>query len=138
MGDRPAPNDVAVGSRAGVELHVLYCRIAAVTFFLVAVYTVAVKLPSGRLADDWLHTVLHVTTGAVAVYLGWVHRGVVAPRVFTLTVIVVYGLLGVMGWFIDGIALGSSLAIPLRAADNVFHLALAVVGLVIAAVAQRR
>jgi hypothetical protein len=138
MSERSRPTTVVTGSRTGANLYVLYCRIAAVTFGLVAAYTLTVKLPRGGLAHDWLHTVLHVVTGAVAVYLGWVHRGVIAQRVFTGGVILVYGLLGVVGWFIDGIALGTSFAIPLAAADNVFHLALAVVGLAIAAVATRR
>jgi hypothetical protein len=137
MSDRPAATDVAGPVRTGTDRSVLYCRIAAITFALVAGYTLVVKLPRGHMAHDWLHTVLHVITGLLAAYLGWIHRGAVAPRVFTFGVIAVYGLLGVVGWFVDGIALGSPFAIPLASADNVFHLALAATGVVMVALARR-
>jgi hypothetical protein len=77
-------------------------------------------------------------TGALAVYLGWFRPGITAQRAFTIGVVVVYGLLGILGWFIDGIALHTALAIPLAAADNVFHLLLALVGLAATVAAARR
>jgi hypothetical protein len=43
-----------------------------------------------------------------------------------------------VGWFVDGIALRTTFAIPLAAADNLFHLALALAGLLFIAVAGRR
>ena len=138
MSDRPEPAGAVTGAGTAVDRYVLSCRIAAVVFFLVALYTLAVKLPRGGMAHDWLHTVLHVVTGLAAAYLGWAHRGSAAPRIFAVGVIAVYGLLGMVGWFIDGIALGTRFAIPLGPAENVFHLGLAAVGLAVLALARRR
>ena len=41
----------------------LYARGAALAFLLVAAYTVPTKLLDGRLADDWLHSALHLGSG---------------------------------------------------------------------------
>ena len=102
---------------------------------LVALNTLAFKLPSGELERDWLHTVLHVSTGALAAYAGWVAAAVWPARAVTLGVTVAYGVLGVGGWFIDGLFIdglfiGTPVQIPLQAADNVFHLLLAGGGIV--------
>jgi hypothetical protein len=68
----------------------------------------------------------------VAAYAGWFARSDGLARLFTWGVAGVYGVLGVVGWFIDGLLLGTPFAIPLMVVDNVFHLALAVgAGLVI-------
>ena len=56
-----------------------FARVAAAAFFLVAVYTLAVKVPTGEFDQDWLHTVLHLVSGAVAVYVGWMASGTEAP-----------------------------------------------------------
>ena len=138
MPDHRGTDTVAARAAAGTDPYVRYCRFAAIAFALVAGYTLVVKLPRGGLAHDWLHTVLHVVTGALAVYLGWFRPGIAAQRAFTVGVIVVYGLLGILGWFIDGIALHTALAIPLAAADNMFHLLLALVGLAATVAAARR
>lgn len=132
-GSRQSPAARAGGSDPAVR----FCRATAVVFFAVAAYTVAVKLPGGGLAGDWVHTVLHVVTGAVAVYAGWLAVGP-APRVFTWALVGVYGPLGVMGWFVDGLAAGSPFAIPLSTADNLFHLALAAAGVAVVATAPLR
>lgn len=115
-------------NRAG--LYVSYCRFAAFVFLLVALYTMAVKAPSGELASDWLHTLFHLLTAGVAMYLGWFRPRGGGPRLFTLAVVAVYGSLGVIGWLIDGIAMDTPFRIPLQAADNGFHLVLAATGLV--------
>ena len=102
-----------------------YARVAAAAFFLVAVYTLAVKLPAGEFDEDWLHTVLHVASGAAAVYVGWIARGAAGAMALTLAVAVVYGALGLGGWFVDGLFLDTTFRIPLGPADNAFHLLLA-------------
>jgi len=49
-----------------------------------------------------------------------------AAKAFTAGVAVVYGALGVFGWFTDGLLMNSTVRIPLDAGANVFHLALGV------------
>jgi hypothetical protein len=68
--EHPESQAVTMGSHPGVHPYVRYCRIAAVAFGLVAAYTLVVKVPRGGMAQDWLHTALHVVTGALALYLG--------------------------------------------------------------------
>lgn len=111
--------------------YVVYCRLAAAAFLLVAIYTLVVKLPTGRLSGDWVHTAFHIVTGATAVYLGWVRPCGAGPRIFTWSVVAGYGALAVAGWFVDGVAMDTAFRIPLMAADNIFHLLLATTGLVV-------
>ena len=119
---------------ASADRYRTYARVAAAAFFLVAVYTLAVKLPAGEFDDeDWLHTVLHLASGAVAVYVGWIARGAAGAMALTLAVAVVYGALGLGGWFVDGLFMGTTFRIPLGPADNVFHLLLAAGALATAA-----
>jgi uncharacterized membrane protein len=92
------------------------------------VYTLVAKGATGQLADDWSHTALHVASAAAAASAGWVFAGVAAAKVFTCGLLVVYGALGIGGWFVDGLLLDSTFRVPLAAPDNVFHLALAVAG----------
>ena len=113
----------------------LYARAAAGAFALVAVYTLVVKLPGGELARDWLHTALHVVTACVAVYVGWIAERATPAKAFTATLALAYGTLGVFGWFIDGLFMGSAFRVPLQAADNVFHLVLGVAAALTVAVA---
>ena len=114
-----------------------YARAAAVAFLLVALYTVAVKLARGELADDWLHR-LHVATGTLAFHAGWLAASGASAKALTVAVGLVYGVLGVAGWFVDGLLMSTSFRIPLAAADNVFHLALAAGAAVALAAARRR
>ena len=44
-----------------------------------------------------------------------------------------YGALGIYGWFTDGLFLGTPFAVPLGAAESVFHLVLGVPALAILA-----
>jgi hypothetical protein len=44
-----------------------YCQSAAVIFLLITSYTAITKLAQGRLADDWLHSVLHLCSGLVGI-----------------------------------------------------------------------
>ena len=113
---RPAANPARAYRR--------FCRAAALAFGLVAVYTLVIKAPSGELARDWTHTVLHVVTGAVAGYAGWVAADA-AARVFTVALLGGYGALAVVGPFIDGLLLDTRFRVPLDAPDDVFHLLLA-------------
>ena len=122
-GSRRSGTDAAAPGRA--DRYRTYARVAAAAFFLVAVYTLAVKLPAGEFDGDWLHTVLHLASGAVAVYVGWIARGAAGASAFTLALAVVYGALGLGGWFVDGLLMDTTFRIPLAPADNVFHLLLA-------------
>ena len=104
----------------------LYARVAAAAFFLVAAYTLLVKAPGGELERDWVHTALHGATGALAVYGGWFARGEGLAKALTAAVGLGYGALGVIGWFVDGLFMQSTVRVPLDAAENVFHLVLSI------------
>jgi len=108
-----------------------YCQTAAVIFILITVYTVITKLLQGRLADDWLHSVLHLCSGLVGVYAGWFARSPAPAQGFTWAVGVLYFALGCSGWFTPGLLLDSPFAIPLGVAENVFHFALSLPALAI-------
>jgi hypothetical protein len=108
-----------------------YCQTAAVIFLLITVYTVLIKLVQGRLADDWLHSVLHLCSGLAAVYAGWVATSPAPAQGFTSVVGVLYFALGCYGWFKPGLPLGTPFAIPLGVAENVFHFALSLPALAI-------
>jgi Domain of unknown function (DUF4383) len=104
---------------------VRYTRVTAVAFLLVVVYTLVTKVPGGEIRDDWLHTVLHLVTGIVAVSVGWIVRSIATAQALTIAIGLGYGALGIAGWFIDGLLLDTEFAVPLAAADNVFHMLLA-------------
>jgi hypothetical protein len=109
-----------------------YCRIACLVFVLFTAYPVVTKLAEHRLAHDWAHSALHLISAVVAAYAATYAGSIALARLFTVGVAVVYGVLGVVGWFIDGLLLSTPFAIPLGPVDNVFHLGLAVAaGLVI-------
>ncbi len=109
--------DVARGCR-------LFCRYAAIVFVGITLYSLATKSVGGRLADDWMHSALHLGSAAIAAYAGWGARRHEPAVIFTGLLAMVYFGLGVVGWFIDGLFLGTPVAIPLRPADNAFHLLL--------------
>ena len=113
----------------------VYARGAAAAFALVVLYTLVAKLPGGELARDWTHTALHVVTGCAGVYAGWITDRATPAKAFTATLALAYGTLGLFGWFIDGLFMGSAFRIPLQAADNVFHLVLGVAAALTVAVA---
>ena len=101
-----------------------FCRAAAVVFVGITAYTLVTKWLGGRLAGDWMHSVLHLVSAAVAAYAGWGTRRSAPAVLFTGFLGLVYLGLGVFGWFIDGLLLGTPVAIPLGPPDNVFHLLL--------------
>lgn len=107
-------------------------------FLLVATYTIAVKVPAGALQDDWLHTVLHLATALAALAVGGAGVPPTWARAFTWALLVVYGALGVLGWFVDGLMLHTRLRVPLSVADNVFHLLLAAGALATIVLVKRR
>ena len=109
----------------------LYCRIAAAAFVLFFVYPVTTKLLQERLAEDWLHSVLHLCSALLGAYAGWYAPNVAPAKVFTWAIGLLYFALGVYGWFTPGLLLGTPFAIPLGIADNVFHLMLSVPALAI-------
>jgi hypothetical protein len=108
-----------------------YCRVATVVFVMNTLYPLIMKLSEQRLADDWLHSVLHLMSALVGAYASWHAKSVLPAKIFTWAVGGLYLLLGVFGWFTPGLFLGSPFAIPLGVADNVFHLFLGVPAVVI-------
>lgn len=114
-----------------------YCQIATFVFAAFTVYPVTTKLIQERLAHDWAHSALHLVSAAVAGYAGWFGSQLIA-RLFVIAVGVGYGVLGTFGWFVDGLFLGSHVAIPLGPVENIFHLALSGPALAIIAVGSRR
>ena len=109
----------------------LYCQIATVVFVINTIYPVITKLVQAGLAEDWLHSVLHLCSALVGGYAAWYARNIGPAKLFTWGIGLLYFALGVYGWFTPGLLLGTPLAIPLGAADNVFHLILSVPALVI-------
>jgi hypothetical protein len=102
----------------------------------VALYTLVAKVPGGEIRDDWAHTLLHLASGAFAVYAGWIAASPTAAGALTWALAIGYGALGVAGWFLDGFLLDTTLRVPLGAADNIFHLVIGV-GALVAIVASR-
>jgi hypothetical protein len=121
-----------LASSARIDRHFrLYCRVAAFLFAGFTAYPVITKLAEHRLAHDWAHSALHMLFCLLAVHAGWAARDARVARLFTGTVAVIYGALGVIGWFVPGLLLGTPVAIPLDPVANVFHLVLAVPALVL-------
>jgi len=113
-----------------------YCRVATVVFLLFTAFPLVTKIVQHRLAGDWAHSALHLGSAVIACYAGWFARSELPAALLTWAIAVIYGVLGVVGWFIDGLLLGTPVAIPLGPADNVFHLALAAGALVVAVLAR--
>ncbi len=116
----------------------LYCRIAAAAFVIFFVYPVTTKLLQGRLAEDWLHSILHLCSALLGAYAGWYAPNVAPAKLFTWAIGLLYFALGVYGWFTPGLLLGTPFAIPLGVPDNVFHLLLSVPALTIVVLDVRR
>lgn len=115
-----------------------FTRVAGAVFVLVVAYTLASKLPEGRMSSDWLHSALHLASAAAAVWAGWISRSPAPSRWFTTAVALIYLPLGLLGWFVDGAFLGTPMAIPLAAADNIFHLLLGTSAVAALALQRRR
>lgn len=115
----------------------MFSRGASVAFLLVVVYTVAVKFPAGELERDWMHSVLHVASGLLALGASLPAARPWAARAFTLGILAVYGPLSIAGWFVDGLAMQTAYRIPLHPAENFFHLLLAVAALATVLVGHR-
>ena len=111
--------------------YLLYCRIAAVVFVINTVYPVTTKLIQERLADDWLHSVLHLCSALFGVYAGWYASNITSAKAFTWFIGLLYLVLGLYGWFTSGFLLHTPFALPIGVADNVFHLLLSVPAVVI-------
>ena len=115
----------------------LYGRIATVVFGVNTVYPLATKLLQERLAEDWLHSVLHLCAALFGLYAGWYASNTAPAKVFTWGIGLLYLLLGLYGFFTSGLLLHTVLAIPLGVADSVFHLLLSVPALAIVVLAIR-
>ena len=118
--------------------YLLYCRIATVVFVINTLYPVTTKLLQERLAEDWLHSVLHLCSALLGAYAGWFAPNIVPAKLFTWGIGLLYFALGVYGWFTPGLLLGTPFAIPLGIADNLFHLILSLPGLAIVVLDMRR
>ena len=70
--------------------------------------------------------------------MGWAAAGVAPAKVFTWGIGMFYGALGVYGWFTPGFFLGTPFAIPLGAAENVFHLVLGIPAVIITVLGAAR
>jgi uncharacterized membrane protein YfcA len=129
-------------SGSGTGMHTrryrVFCRALVVALAGVVLYSVATKLAAGELRDDWAHTALHVATGAAAALAARRQVGEAWAQAVTFGVLVGYGILGAVGGRVDGLLLGSELAIPLGPADDAFHLALAFAAAVVAASPRQR
>ena len=77
------------------RIYRLDCRIAALVFALITLYTLPSELSQGRLEHDWLHTVLHLGSGLVGANADRFARGLAPARVFTWGVAALYLPLGV-------------------------------------------
>jgi hypothetical protein len=102
----------------------VYCRVAAVVFLLFTIYPLITKVLDHRLAHDWAHGVLHLVSAAIGIYAGWFAGSHVVEALYTWTIAIVYTVLGVGGWFIDGLFLDTPWATPLGPVDHAFHLLL--------------
>jgi len=101
-------------------------------FAINTIYPVAVKVYQQRLADDWLHSLLHLMSALFGAYAGWRATSVLPAKAFTWGIGALYLGLGVYGWFTPGLFLNSTLAIPLGVGDNIFHLLLSAPAFIIA------
>ncbi len=108
-----------------------YCRIATVVFVVNTIYPVTAKLLQERLAEDWLHSVLHLCSALLGAYAGWFAPNIAPGKLFTWGIGLLYFALGLYGWFTPGLLLGTLFAIPLGIADNLFHLILSLPALAI-------
>ena len=99
----------------------LYSRITTVAFIVFFVYPVTTKLLHERLAEDWLHSVLHLCSALFGTYAGWFAPNITPAKLLTWGIGLLYFALGVYGWFTPGLLLGTPFSIPLGPADNVFH-----------------
>ncbi len=109
----------------------LYCRIATVVFVLNTVYPLTTKLLQERLAEDWLHSVLHLCSALFGIYAGWYASNITPAKAFTWFIGLLYLWLGVYGWFTPGFLLDTPFALPIGIADNVFHLLVSIPAVVI-------
>ena len=116
----------------------LYCQIATAVFGVNTVYPLTTKLLQERLAEDWLHGVLHLCSALFGLYAGWYASNIALAKVFTWGIGLLYLVLGAYGWFTPGFLLHTVLAIPLGVADNVFHLLLSLPALMIVVLAIHR
>jgi hypothetical protein len=78
-----------------------------------------------------MHSLLHLCSGLLGVYAGWLAAGAAPARLFTWGVGVLYLALGVHGSVGPGLLLGTPVAIPLGIADNLFHFALSLPALAV-------
>ena len=109
-----------------------FCIFATAVFALNVVYSIPTKLIQGRLAEDWLHSVLHLLAALFAAYAVWSTSRNVAWT-YTWGIGFLYlGLLG-FGLLTPGLFLNTRFAIPLDTPDNAFHIFVSLPALVIVA-----
>lgn len=81
---------------------------------------------------DGTHNVVHLLLGAVAIYVGFARAPMLAPVAYARVFGVVYTGLA-LGGFVSGslFGLGDALGLHLELGENIIHLALGVLGLVV-------
>ena len=107
-------------------------------FVINSVYPLTTKLLQERLAEDWLHSVLHLCSALLGAYAGWHAPNITPAKLFTWGIGLLYLVLAAYGWFTPGLLLDTPFAIPLGVADNVFHLILSVPALALGILDMRR
>jgi len=115
-----------------------FCKFATAVFVLNVVYSIPTKLIQERLAEDWLHSVLHLLSAVFAAYAAWYAPSNLPARAYTWGIGFLYGGLLVYGVLTPGLFLNTPFVIPLGTADNVFHLFVSLPALVITALEFRR
>ncbi len=115
-----------------------FCIFATAVFSLNVAYSIPTKLIQGRLAEDWLHSVLHLLSALFAAYAVWSTSRNVSARTYTWGIGFLYLGLLVFGLLTPGLFLNTRFAIPLDTADNAFHIFVSLPALVIVALEFRR
>lgn len=72
------------------------------------------------LAFDWTHNIVHIALAGAAFYFGFANLAGATVRTFAVVFGIVYGLLGVLGFFIADLGI-----LHLELGENLIHLVLA-------------
>ena len=126
-------DEKTLNQKLGIALGAVYLLVGLVGFAVTSDVGFVAKdgnLLLGIFEINPLHNIVHLAVGAAL--LGAALSGAAASRSVNLAVGAVYGLVGLLGWFIDG---SSANILALNPADHLLHLGSA--GVLIA-VAMRR
>ena len=109
-----------------------YWRVSGIALAAVAVLGIvlnavdqATLLGADFLAFDWTHNIVHVVLAGIALTMGFTTVAQASSKMIALVIGVVYGLLGVVGFFMADIG-----PIHLELGENIVHLVLGAWGIV--------